>query len=235
MSKRFHDTEIWKQDWFLELPDEYRTLWIWIKDTCDHAGIWKPNKKLLELLTGKPIDLKKALLLFNNYEKQRIRPLENGRWFLEDFISFQYGNHLNPNNRVHSSILSVLDKNGVKLTSIRGLFEVKHRVKEKDKDKDNIETNPEIKIFIDFWHTKYLAKHGIKYVFHGAKEGQLVKTMLKSIPLDEVKKRADAFFESKDKFIEEAGHTIGVFSSQINKLSKQSEVKHGLPKLKPLV
>lgn len=62
--------------------------------------------------------------------------MENGRWLIPDFISFQYGNHLNPNNRVHLSIIKVLETNGVKLTSIRGLLDLKDRVKDKDKDKD---------------------------------------------------------------------------------------------------
>lgn len=96
--------------------------------------------------------------------------------------------------------------------------------------------NPEVKVFIDYWHTKYLAKFNEKYVFHGAKEGTLVKLMLNTLSLPELKKRADSFFESEDKFIMEAGYTIGVFNSQINKLDKHSkqEEKHGLPPLKRL-
>jgi hypothetical protein len=137
MSKRFHDTEIWKQDWFLELPYEYMLLWLYIKDTCDHAGIWKPNKRFIEFISGKTIDLKKAIEFFNG-NKGRIEILSNGRWLIPDFISFQYGHKLNPENRVHSSILAVLEKNEVNLTSIRGLLEVKDRVKDKDKDKDSI-------------------------------------------------------------------------------------------------
>jgi hypothetical protein len=137
MSKRFHDTEIWKQDWFLELPYEYKFLWFYIKDTCDHAGIWKPNTKFVEFVSGKPIDLKKAQSLFNG-EKGRIEVLTNGRWLIPDFIVFQYGHNLNPKNRVHQSVLGILATNEVKLTSIRGLLDPKHRVKDKDKDKDSI-------------------------------------------------------------------------------------------------
>lgn len=135
MSKRFHDTEIWKQDWFLELSYEYMLLWLYIKDTCDHAGIWKPNKRFIEFISGKPIDLKKAVELFNA-TKNRIEILSNGRWLIPDFIAFQYGNHLNVENRVHASIVEVLENNGVPLTSLRGLVEDNDRVKDKAKDKD---------------------------------------------------------------------------------------------------
>ena len=81
------------------------------------------------------MESKKALELLNN-GKERIKVLENGRWLIPDFICFQYGNHLNPNNRVHFSIIKVLETNGVKLTSIRGLLDLKDRVKDKNQDKD---------------------------------------------------------------------------------------------------
>ena len=137
MVKRFHDTEIWKQDWFLEIDNEYRTLWLYIKDTCDHAGIWKPEKKFVEFITGKPMNLQTALQAFNK-DKERVKVLENGRWLLPDFVTFQYGHTLNPENRVHLSILKLLDVNGVNLTSIRGLLDPNDRPKDKDKVKDNV-------------------------------------------------------------------------------------------------
>ena len=120
MAKRFHDTGIWSQDWYADMPLEYMMLWNYIKDNCCHAGIWKPNKKFIEYIIGKPIDLKKALELFNN-GKSRVRVLKNGRWFIEDFIVFQYGPHLNGNNHMHVSIAKILADNEIKLTSIRGL------------------------------------------------------------------------------------------------------------------
>ena len=137
MAKRYHDTEIWKQDWYIELPHEYRELWHWIKDTCDHAGIWKPNKALFERLLGEKVNLKKALSYYNK-GKKRIRVLPNGRWFLEDFISFQYlsrADYLNPHNRLHLSIINILLNNEVNLSSIRGLKDLTQGVKDKDKDK----------------------------------------------------------------------------------------------------
>lgn len=135
MSKRFHDTEIWGEDWFIAIPKDYRDLWLYVKDKCDHAGVWRPNIATFNKLYDCQVNTTKALELFNN-GKSRIRVLPNGRWFIEDFISFQYGNHLNPNNRVHLSIINILETNKIKLTSIRGLIEVRQGVKDKDKDKD---------------------------------------------------------------------------------------------------
>ncbi len=104
MPKRFHDTEIWNEDWYLEMPIEYMKLWDYIKDTCDHAGIWRPNKKRFELLIKRYIDLEIALRYFNA-GKERIQILSNGRWFILDFIVFQYGSSLNLNNSVHRSVI----------------------------------------------------------------------------------------------------------------------------------
>jgi len=123
MAKRFHDTGIWSQDWFVEMPAEYMMLWWYILDNCCYSGIWKPNKKYIEFISGKTIDLKKALELFNVH-KERVKVLKTGRWFLMDFIVFQYGTHLNANNRVHASIAKTLADNEIELTSIRGLLEV---------------------------------------------------------------------------------------------------------------
>lgn len=133
MVKRFHDTNIWNQDWFLEMPQDYRMFWLALKDYCNHAGIWKPNKKTLEFVLSAGLDLELAEKLFNT-GKKRVRILKNGRWFIEDFITFQYGKYLNPKNRVHFSILNELLINGIDLTSIRGQVEVNQGVKDKDKD-----------------------------------------------------------------------------------------------------
>ncbi len=124
------------------LPKDYKLLFMYIKDTCDHAGIWKPNVGVFNKINDTDVCLKEALQIFNK-EKERIHVLKNGRWFLTNFIPFQYGLVLNGNNRVHDSILRVLSFNGVNLRSIRPLIEVKDRVKDKDKDKDSLSTRKE--------------------------------------------------------------------------------------------
>lgn len=144
--KRFTDTNIWDEDWFITMPSNYKLLWIWIKDKCDHAGLWKPNLKNFEIING-IVDLDKAMEYFNTLDKDRIVKLENGKFFLPGFFVFQYGKKLNANNKVHQSVQKVLSSNGVDLTSIRGLEEViecSHRglegvnqtPKDKEKDKD---------------------------------------------------------------------------------------------------
>ena len=47
MAKRFTDTQKWSEDWYLDLPITYKVFWIYICDNCNHAGIYKPNKRVL--------------------------------------------------------------------------------------------------------------------------------------------------------------------------------------------
>lgn len=141
MPKRFHATEIWNEDWFVDLTPSEKFLWFFILDDCDHAGIWKPNKRLFNALTGSRINLDDAVLKFNK-DKQRVLILPNGRWVLIDFISFQYGHIMNTGNKLHLSILSILNQNEVNLTCLGGQVQVKHGLKDKDKDKDILEEVP---------------------------------------------------------------------------------------------
>jgi len=144
MSKRFTETEIWDEDWFIDTPKEYKLFWFYLKDQCNHAGIWRPNLRIFEAINEVKIDLKKAIQYFNT-DKERIAILKSGHWYIIDFFVFQYGTTFNISNRVHESIEVIYNKEDIKLTSIRGLKDLKDRVKDKDKDKDiDIEEKPEI-------------------------------------------------------------------------------------------
>ena len=135
MAKRFTSTEIWEEDWFIEMPIEYKLFWFYILSACDQAGIFKINTKVFCALNSVEINTELAVELFNK-GKNRIRRVNGSSWLIEDFFHFQYGQNLNMNNRVHGSIEKIYSKHGVNLGSIRGLVEVKDRVKDKDKEKD---------------------------------------------------------------------------------------------------
>jgi hypothetical protein len=144
MSKRFTQTEIWEEDWFLEMPKEYKLFWFYLKDQCNHAGIWKPNLKIFEAVNEVKIDLDKAFEYFNN-NKERIQILNSGHWYIIDFFVFQYGDTFNIANRVHESIEDIYIQEGIDLSSIRGLIVLKDRVKDKDKDSISIKSEDNIK------------------------------------------------------------------------------------------
>lgn len=135
MAKRFISTAIWDEDWFLDMPAEYKLFWFYIISNCDFGGLFKVNLRSFCGLNGVKIDSDTALQYFNK-DKQRIKVLDNQKvWFIEDFFAFQYGTTFNPENRVHASIEKLYLKYNLKMTSIRGLIDLKDRVKDKDKDK----------------------------------------------------------------------------------------------------
>ena len=86
MAKRFTDSTKWNDDWFFNLKNEEKLAWIYILDTCDHAGIWKKNLRLLNFQIGSNFvedDLNKVFAT---------KFIEiNDKWFIPKFIKFQYG------------------------------------------------------------------------------------------------------------------------------------------------
>lgn len=118
MAKRMHDTEIWDQDWFIDLPNKYKLLFNFIKDKCDDCGVWRPNKSLIQKIIGEPVTLEDFLTFVNNGDKERIMVLPNGRWFLKEFFIFQYGNKFNPQSPVHRGFLKRLLSHSIHLNQI---------------------------------------------------------------------------------------------------------------------
>lgn len=144
MASRFRGTEVWDEDWFIELGGEQQHFWTYMCDTCNHAGIWKPNKSGFEMRTKFKVNLDS---FFNkvNGDKERIFKLKDGNWFLTGFIQFQWFNKkktfdLVLTNRMHVSIVNELKKYNVPHEKVRGLQEVletsKEMVKEKDMEKE---------------------------------------------------------------------------------------------------
>lgn len=131
MSKRFTATEIWSEDWFLSMPNEYKLFWFYMLSTCDHAGLFKVNWRSFSGLVEVNLSSTTALTYFNT-GKQRVRVIKDSLWLIEDFFVYQYGTTFNPKNRLHSSVGELYLKYKISLTSIRGLLDLKEGVKDKD-------------------------------------------------------------------------------------------------------
>lgn len=145
MPKRFTSTEIWAEDWYLEMPNDYKLFWHYMLSTCNHAGLFKVNLRSFCGLFGVNIEANECLKYFNN-GKYRINPITINLWYIEDFFVYQYGTNFNINNRVHKSIKKELEKVGILVQNIRGLKGVNDTLKDKDKDNntysiDTIENN----------------------------------------------------------------------------------------------
>lgn len=127
MPKRMTDTDKWKKPFIKSLPLEYKIFWLYLLDDCDHAGIWHADFEVAELRLGTKLSQKKAEGLF----EQKVVLLDNGsKWFIPDFITFQYG-ELTEKNKMYKPVSLVLNKYHLMghLSPING---VKDKVKEKD-------------------------------------------------------------------------------------------------------
>lgn len=137
MPKRFTDTDKWKKPFIKGLDGPYKLLWFYILDDCDHAGIWQVDFEVAQIRIGHEVNERTAISNFGD----RIQIINNGsKWFLRDFIDFQYG-QLNPSNRMHSSVINILKKNNISpygspLEGAKDIDKVQVMDKDKDKDKD---------------------------------------------------------------------------------------------------
>lgn len=123
MAKRFTDTEIWKkQKWFKSLSPVNKLLFLYIKDNCDHAGMWKVDAvqimedigiddvQLHDFVDGCNID--HDPFTGKQTERQRIQIVNNTHLWITGFIQFQYANKndgkINPKIPAIKSALNVL-------------------------------------------------------------------------------------------------------------------------------
>jgi len=124
MAKRFRSTDLWQEDWFIDMPMAYKLLWDYMLSSCDHAGIFKVNLRMFAAAADPEVNIKitcdEALSYFNR-DKVRVRALSDRIWYVEDFFYFQYGETLNINNKVHKSALEIYDKQGISIDSLRGV------------------------------------------------------------------------------------------------------------------
>lgn len=126
MAKRFTATDKWDDNWFFGLSNEAKLFWLYLLDKCDHAGIWQVNMVIAS-----------AYLKFTpsvDMVKDKVVVLSGDKWFIPKFICFQYG-ELNDNNRMHTSVINVLKKEGVFKGHISPLQGAKDMEQDKDKDK----------------------------------------------------------------------------------------------------
>lgn len=138
MSKRLHDTEIWRGLWFRKLTPETKLLWLYLLDTCSCAGIVEVDDfEQISFLIGCKI----TEINLNQLDKQFMR-IDERRILLLDFIDFQYG-ALHETHKMKNKILSELAKFDLKYPidalSIHYQSSI-DRGKDIDKDKNTSKT-----------------------------------------------------------------------------------------------
>ncbi len=142
MAKRMTDTDKWKKRFLRELKPQHKLLWFYILDDCNHAGIWDVDIEVASIRVGEELiyDMLPQAFL------DKIVIFDNGdKWFIPDFIDFQYG-ELNPNSNVHKSVIALLEKYNLQ-GYVKGSQGVETTPQDKDKDKDIVKVKAKVKRF----------------------------------------------------------------------------------------
>ena len=92
MAKRFIDTEIFSDSWFMDLSVSGKLLWIYCLTNCNHAGIIEWNKKLIKFQT----DIEDLETVTKELGKSLVTVKEHLK-FIPKFFEYQYPNY--PNKR----------------------------------------------------------------------------------------------------------------------------------------
>ena len=104
MAQRFTDSNKWLDNWFSNLPNDYKIVWLYLLDICDNAGIFQINIRLLNFNCNTNITENELLETF----KSRITKFDIDKCIINKFCIFQYGtDFLNSKNK---AVLSAIKK-----------------------------------------------------------------------------------------------------------------------------
>jgi len=108
MSKRFTDISKWLSNkWFFTLSPTEKLFWIFLCENCSSIGIWEENIKLAGILIGYDYDAN-IMDVFS----ERVIKIDESKYLIPDFISFQYGS-LSRESRPHQSYIKEIEKQGL--------------------------------------------------------------------------------------------------------------------------
>lgn len=108
MAKRFIDTNLFSDEWFQDLSKDGKLFFIYFITNCDHAGIVKINKKLIEFQTGIK-DIERVIKELGNC----LVTVKENVFFMPKFIKFQYPNFPQSNVKQQLGAINILKLNNL--------------------------------------------------------------------------------------------------------------------------
>jgi hypothetical protein len=99
---------------------------------------------------------------------------------------------------------------------------IRHRSVNMRSTKAQRPTNPEVKEFIDWFAGQYRTLRGEPYHINWGKDGTLVKDLLRTFDLQDLKRRALRMLESDDPWVSGTDRGIGILASQPNKFTART-------------
>ncbi len=161
-------------NWFSNLSNDYKIVWLYLLDTCDNAGIFQINIRLLNFNCSTTITEEELLKTFNG----RITKFDTDKCIINKFCIFQYGpDFLNSKNKAVISAIKKLiiaglldiDSNGIYTpkivfdNSIDTLSIPYTKSIDTPKDKEQVKD-------IDKFQDKEIDKEEMEYIEYVAKE-----------------------------------------------------------------
>lgn len=210
MAKRFTDSKKWDKPWYKKLPAKYKCLWDFITSKCDLAGVWEIDFDGASYHIGEPVSERDAQRFF----KDHIYIINPRKWFVVDFIKFQYGeNPLNPKSPIHKKVLEILTKYSLSDTLYATL---PARVKEEEEEKEGEEegeqeeengvtilSETDFEIFWDAYDKKTGDKKKLKVKWDKLTEKERVSALayipvyVAATPDKQYRKNPDTFLNNK--------------------------------------
>ena len=105
MAKRFIDTGLFDDPWFMDLSIEAKILWIYMITRCNHAGIIELNPKMVRLQT----DINSLPTVIEQLGN-RLVTLSEQLYFIPKFITFQYPGFPDSKAKAQESAMKILQK-----------------------------------------------------------------------------------------------------------------------------
>ena len=131
MAKRYISTDLYQKKWYRSLNPKMKCVWIYLFTQSDHAGFFNVDLELISFMVGSKVTEKE---IFTHLGDQ-IVTINQDKWWLRDFVAFQYG-ELKDTNNAHRSVLKQLQKHNIDLEASEALPRGSSAYKDKDKDKD---------------------------------------------------------------------------------------------------
>ena len=123
MAKRFIDTGLFDDAWFMELSKDGKLLWIYAITKCDHAGILELNEKLCRFQT----DIK-DLAKTTEELGYRLQRVNEQLIFVPAFFKFQYPNFPERRFRAAESAFSRLIELGIDEVKLNTYLSVREQL-----------------------------------------------------------------------------------------------------------
>ena len=107
MAKRQVENTIFQENWFMDLPIQYKILMLYFFITSDHAGLGNLNFKIINILVGYEYDKKDAL----NVLSEHLKEYKEGKYQLIKYMDFHYTD--DNRSKVYLSALKKLKNEGL--------------------------------------------------------------------------------------------------------------------------